>query len=83
MTSNPTVKSFGAEAREAARLAQVTAAWRDAGDGHLEPLHRRLAGPEPAARPAAGRPDRGHGLGLGPRHGDAPATSPSPSPPSC
>ena len=30
VTSNPTVKSFGAEQREAARLAQVTAAWRDA-----------------------------------------------------
>jgi len=30
VTSNPTVKSFGAEQREAARLAEVTAAWRDA-----------------------------------------------------
>lgn len=30
VTSNPTVKSFGAEAREAERLAEVTAAWRDA-----------------------------------------------------
>jgi ATP-binding cassette subfamily B protein len=30
VTSNPTVKSFGAEARESARIAQVTAAWRDA-----------------------------------------------------
>jgi ATP-binding cassette subfamily B protein len=30
VTSNPTVKSFGAEQREAERLAQVTAAWRDA-----------------------------------------------------
>ena len=30
VTSNPTVKSFGAEHREAARLAEVTAAWRDA-----------------------------------------------------
>ncbi len=30
VTSNPTVKSFGAEAREAERLAEVTAAWREA-----------------------------------------------------
>ncbi|MBQ1562883.1 ABC transporter ATP-binding protein [Caulobacter sp.] len=30
VTSNPTVKSFGAERREAERLAKVTAAWRDA-----------------------------------------------------
>ena len=30
VTSNPTVKSFGAETREAARVAVVTAAWRDA-----------------------------------------------------
>ncbi|PVM85256.1 ABC transporter ATP-binding protein [Caulobacter endophyticus] len=30
VTSNPTVKAFGAEARETERLAQVTAAWRDA-----------------------------------------------------
>ncbi|WP_419253949.1 ABC transporter ATP-binding protein [Caulobacter sp. ErkDOM-YI] len=30
ITSNPTVKSFGAEARETARIAQVTAQWRDA-----------------------------------------------------
>ncbi|MBI1686268.1 ABC transporter ATP-binding protein [Caulobacter hibisci] len=30
VTSNPTVKAFGAEDRETARLAQVTAAWRDA-----------------------------------------------------
>jgi len=30
VTSNPTVKSFGAEQREAARLAEVTAQWRDA-----------------------------------------------------
>ncbi|WP_343699277.1 ABC transporter ATP-binding protein [Caulobacter sp.] len=30
VTSNPTVKSFGAETREAERLAQVTAAWREA-----------------------------------------------------
>ncbi|MFT4254653.1 MAG: ABC transporter ATP-binding protein, partial [Caulobacter sp.] len=30
VTANPTVKAFGAEARETARLAQVTAAWRDA-----------------------------------------------------
>jgi len=30
VTSNPTVKSFGAEARESARVAQVTAAWREA-----------------------------------------------------
>lgn len=30
VTSNPTVKSFGAEEREAQRLAEVTAAWRDA-----------------------------------------------------
>lgn len=30
VTSNPTVKSFGAEARETARIAQVTAAWREA-----------------------------------------------------
>ncbi|CAN5280731.1 ABC transporter ATP-binding protein [soil metagenome] len=30
VTSNPTVKSFGAEAREAARVAEVTAAWRAA-----------------------------------------------------
>lgn len=30
VTSNPTVKSFGAEQREAQRLAEVTAAWRDA-----------------------------------------------------
>lgn len=30
VTSNPTVKSFGAETREAERLAQVTAQWRDA-----------------------------------------------------
>lgn len=30
VTSNPTIKSFGAEQREAARLAEVTAAWRDA-----------------------------------------------------
>jgi ATP-binding cassette subfamily B protein len=30
VTSNPTVKSFGAETREAERLAEVTAAWRDA-----------------------------------------------------
>ncbi|ALL14740.1 ABC transporter ATP-binding protein [Caulobacter henricii] len=30
VTSNPTVKSFGAEARETARIAAVTAQWRDA-----------------------------------------------------
>jgi ATP-binding cassette subfamily B protein len=30
VTSNPTVKSFGAEARERERIAEVTAAWRDA-----------------------------------------------------
>jgi len=30
VTSNPTVKSFGAEARETARIAKVTAQWRDA-----------------------------------------------------
>ena len=30
ITSNPTVKSFGAEAREAARIAQVTSDWRRA-----------------------------------------------------
>jgi ATP-binding cassette subfamily B protein len=30
ITSNPTVKSFGAEAREAARIARVTADWRQA-----------------------------------------------------
>jgi ATP-binding cassette subfamily B protein len=30
ITSNPTVKSFGAEAREEARIAQVTADWRHA-----------------------------------------------------
>jgi ATP-binding cassette subfamily B protein len=30
VTSNPTVKSFGAEARESARVAEVTAAWREA-----------------------------------------------------
>ncbi len=30
VTSNPTVKSFGAEARENARIAVVTAQWRDA-----------------------------------------------------
>ncbi|WP_421736306.1 ABC transporter ATP-binding protein [Caulobacter sp.] len=30
VTSNPTVKSFGAEARETARIAEVTAQWRDA-----------------------------------------------------
>jgi ATP-binding cassette subfamily B protein len=30
VTSNPTVKSFGAERREAERLAEVTAAWREA-----------------------------------------------------
>jgi ATP-binding cassette subfamily B protein len=30
VTSNPTVKSFGAEARESARIAGVTAQWRDA-----------------------------------------------------
>ncbi|MDR6627699.1 ABC transporter ATP-binding protein [Caulobacter segnis] len=30
VTSNPTVKSFGAEQREAQRLAEVTAAWREA-----------------------------------------------------
>ena len=30
VTSNPTVKSFGAETREAARVAEVTAAWREA-----------------------------------------------------
>jgi ATP-binding cassette subfamily B protein len=30
VTSNPTVKSFGAEAREGARLAAVTAQWREA-----------------------------------------------------
>lgn len=30
VTSNPTVKSFGAESREAERLAQVTAQWREA-----------------------------------------------------
>ncbi len=30
VTSNPTVKAFGAEDRETQRLAQVTAAWRDA-----------------------------------------------------
>ncbi|PLR27758.1 multidrug ABC transporter ATP-binding protein [Caulobacter zeae] len=30
VTSNPTVKAFGAEGRETERLAQVTAAWRDA-----------------------------------------------------
>jgi ATP-binding cassette subfamily B protein len=30
VTSNPTVKSFGAEARESVRVAQVTAAWREA-----------------------------------------------------
>jgi ATP-binding cassette subfamily B protein len=30
VTSNPTVKSFGAEARESARVAVITAAWREA-----------------------------------------------------
>ena len=30
VTSNPTVKSFGAEARETARIAAVTAEWREA-----------------------------------------------------
>jgi ATP-binding cassette subfamily B protein len=30
VTSNPTVKSFGAEQREGERLAEVTAAWREA-----------------------------------------------------
>jgi len=30
VTSNPTVKSFGAEARETARIAAVTAQWREA-----------------------------------------------------
>jgi ATP-binding cassette subfamily B protein len=30
ISSNPTVKSFGAEAREAARIARVTADWRQA-----------------------------------------------------
>jgi ATP-binding cassette subfamily B protein len=82
VTSNPTVKSFGAETREAERLAEVTAAWRDAvmvtwnrftdvwlGQNLLLVLLQ------------AGL--TGSMVWPGRKGPPPPATSPSPSPPSC
>ena len=82
ISSNPTVKGFGAEAREEARFAERHPDWRRRDHRHLEPLHRRLAGPEPAAGRAAGGADRPAHHALAAAARPAPATSPSWSPPS-
>lgn len=55
VTSNPTVRGFGAEAREEERIGIVTATWRERVLQHLDALHQCLADPQSVAG-LAGRP---------------------------
>ena len=67
IASNPTVKAFGAEAREEARIAAITARWRHAHAQDLDPLHRHRARAVLVAGHPAGGAERAPDPRLGAR----------------
>jgi ABC-type multidrug transport system fused ATPase/permease subunit len=64
ISSNATVKAFGAESREDERISGVTEMWRKADDSDLEPVHGPVALAQPRPGDAAGGADRHAGLAV-------------------